>query len=160
MAEWRSGLVAEEAVGEADELLGGVGGLVGRRGRIGDCIDKSGVHGGQARGVWVADPGCVEWGALGRCGASGEEVEAVAFGEAGEIDEDVDRVALDLFVCRGCGEVGDVAPLARERAEAGGGGVGAGEVGVAGEVDPLAIVMGKQGLDETGDGVLAEVAGD
>ena len=81
-------------------------------------------------------------------------------GVAGEVDEQVDAVLADPGGDSVVGLAPGIAPLVGEAAQPLAGRVGRLDVGVAEDLDGLAVVGAQQRLDEEGDGVLAEVGGD
>ncbi len=145
-------MVAEEPVGEVDELFGVVGRVC--FGRVGESVGDAVVDGLDAGGVRVAQPGCLDGG-----GFPGEGGEVTFPGVSAEVDEDVDFVAGDLLgelvVVQAC----DLMPFVGEGSESVGHRVGSEGGGVADVPDVIGVVAVEDGLEEVGAGVDAKVVG-
>ena len=108
---------------------------------IGDGIGQAVIDGGEPRGVGVA-----EIAHLHRRGLARENGETIVGGVPGEIDEDVDAVLADHVGDAIVGNVADHAPGAGGGAEAIGGGVFMGLLGVAEDLEGGAVVSANLGV--------------
>lgn len=144
------GAVAGERRGQADELFGVQ--RFGLADGIAHGVGEAVVDRGESGGIGITDPR-----GLHRRGAAREDEEAVVGGVAGEIDQDVERVAADEIGGSVVIEVGEVAPVFGVGAETRGETVGRADVGVTENLEARAVVRGEDGFDEVGDGVVVEI---
>ncbi len=91
------------------------------------------------------------------CRTAREHQQAAAGGMAGEIHQDVDAVAPDHVGDRRIVQPDDIAPVAGQRAEALGDGIGRGHRGVAEQLDACRVMRRQQWFGEPRDCVLTEV---
>jgi hypothetical protein len=140
--------------GQVDDLLGEEGLELTRWEEVG--VGEVVVDAAEAAGAEIADPATLD----GR-GLAGEGEQAAVRGVAGQIDEDVDAVGLDLRCQLGVREREDAVPVRDVVAQPIGDAVFDGVVGVRMQREAgVAGEFGEHGLDEVRHGVGAKVAGD
>lgn len=118
-------------------------------------IGEEEVHGGQAGGAGIAEPGDLH----GR-GAAGKDTRAPAGHVEGEIDEQIEAIGADLLAGEIIGKGADVAPMGGEGLDAGGEIVGARDIGIAENLEGAAVEGRKKGKGEKGLAMVAEIAGE
>jgi hypothetical protein len=87
--------------------------VLGHVGRVGDRVTDAIVHGGQAGGARVTQPGGLHGGR-----PKGENPKPVPLGVPRQIEEDVNAVGSDHFGCLGVREFLDLSPAVGQLAAA------------------------------------------
>ena len=123
--------------------------------RIGDGVGDPPLHRGQAARVRIAQVTRLHRRRLG-----GEDAEPSAGRVTGEVHQNVDGVAPNLFDQLRIRHRRDVAPVGNQPAKIVGHRIGMFGVAVTEHLDASRVVVLQHRTDEVGDGVLAEIAGD